>query len=373
MNTKYLFIIIGMIQFLLSACNNKNNNTGITHFAYQETENGKWGIISVEGEIVVPPTFSNVATAVADGMFYTLEDNGKFELRDIKEPQKIIDIYSSATWFSKGIAFISKKGEGISCIDKNGNILYKLPSNIVAVLGPTNDMAVVRNNEGKYGYINTQGKIMIPCKYQRAYPYHNEYALVMEDEENIFFIDTKGNKITSMNGDNKEETLFFINEHISLWNQGIWDEVIPYVVDRNKFGLKKINGDIIVPADDKYKTITCVYNGFCIYQTDNGCGIMNTSGQTVIKDKYTFISACNPNHSQTFVACMDDNKYGILSMQEEQLCPFVYDNIIPIESTSSFLGIKDKKLFLISKTGEIKDEFYNLNDKPGSMALSGIQ
>ena len=43
------------------------------------------------------------------------------------------------------------------------------------------------------------------------------------------------------------------------------------------------------------------------------------------------------------------------------------------KSTSSFLGIKDKKLFLISKTGEIKDEFYNLNDKPGSMALSGIQ
>ena len=372
MRTKYLLIIGMIISFLLSACGGKNSADGITHFAYQETENGKWGIISVEGEVVMPPTFSNITTAVADEMFYTLNDNDDLELRNIKDPKKIIDTYSSATWFSKGIAYTSKKGERISCIDKQGNVLYQLPSDIVVAMAPGNNMVVIKNKEGKYGYINVQGEFIIPCKYQLAYPYHNEYALVMEDEENIYFIDKKGHKVAEINGDNKEETLYFIYNHISLWNHGIWEGVIPYVADGNKFGLKKINDDIIVPADEKYKAITCVYNGFCIYQTDNGYGIMDKSGETVINDRYTFIGACNPNHSQTFVACLDNDKCGILSLQEEQLCPFVYDNIIPIENSSFFLGIKDKELYIISKTGNIKKEFYNLNDKPGSFALSNI-
>lgn len=372
MRINYLFII-GMVSFLLSACSSKNSANGITHFAYQETENGNWGIISVEGEIVVPPIFHNITTAVTDGMFYTLNGNNDFELRNIDEPQKIVDIYSSATWFSEGIAYTSKKGERISCIDKQGNILYQLPSDIVTVAAPANGMAVIKNEEEKYGYINLQGEIIVPCKYQLAYPYHNEYALVMEDEENIYFIDTKGNKVTELCGDNKEETRYFIYNHISLWNHGIWDDVIPYVVDGNKFGLKKINGDIIVPANDKYKAITCSYNGFCIYQTANGYGIMNKFGETVVNDKYTFISACNSNNSQTFIACNDDEKYGISSMHEELLCPFSYDNIISIENSSYYLGIKDKSLFIISETGEIKKDFYNLNDKPGSLAISDIQ
>lgn len=363
MKTKYIFILGIIISFFLSACNSKDDLGAMTHFAYQETQNGKWGIMGINGEIVVPPTFQGMPTPVSDGMFFVPRQDDTYELHSMEDPQKIIDAnYTKVTNFSEGKAFVVREGENISCIDKNGDILFQLPPNITVAFSFINGLAPIQRDDNLMGYIDSEGKNVIPFQYILGTHFLEEYAVAVfeNDRENIYVIDKKGNKITRINGDVQEETQSTIGANISIWNYGIFNGVVPYVANGSDFGLKNINGEIILPASSQYKTISRSWGGYCIYQTEQGCGIMDDSGKILIKDKYSLISSCNINNNKIFIACID-KKWGILSMDEKQLCPFEYDYIIGIFNSSKFVAVRDKKFFLITKTGEIERRFNNIN------------
>ena len=360
MKTKY-FLFIGMIiSFFLSACGNTNGNNSseVTHFAYQEVENGKWGFMSVEGEVVVQPTFQGMPTPVTDDMFFVPRQDGTYELHNINEPEKIINAnYTDVSSFSEGKAFVTRKGENISCIDKKGNILFALSQDIKTAFVFLNKRSLVINEEEKWGYVDINGKIIIPCKYFFSTSFMNNHAVVVEDEENIYLIDDNGNKITAVNADNKPETFFSIKDNLVAWAGDINNGVIPYVADGG-FGLKNAENSIVVPANPKYQLITSSIYGYYIYRTENGYGVMDGTGKEIIKDKYPVISNFNLNNNGIFTACIDD-KWGILSINnEKQLCPFEYDYITAISNNSSyFIGMKNRMFYLITKNGEIKKQF----------------
>lgn len=48
-------------------------------------------------------------------------------------------------------------------------------------------------------------------------------------------------------------------------------------------------------------------------------------------------------------------------MDEKQLCPFSYEHIIGFPQSSHFIAIKDGRTLLITKTGEVKRQFYRIN------------
>lgn len=359
MKAKYVFFLGMMISFLLSACNTKSDLEDITHFSYQETENGKWGIMDTNGKIVVQPMFQEMPTPVSDDMFFVPRKNGTYELRNIKEPEKIIDAnYTGITYFFKGRAFVTREGEAISCIDKKGNTLYKLPSNIKGATGWSDNSAAIINEEAKVGYIDATGKIIIPCQYWFGSTFKNSYAMVMKNPETAYIIDKQGNRVVDINEDNEKATITSIVEYSSTWLYGIYNGIIPYVANGG-FGLKNIKGEVVMPANEKYKKISRSYGGYCGYQTENGCGIMDDSGKILIKDKYDLIGNIDGNN-KTFTACID-NKWGILSMNEEILCPFEFDLVSQIINSSYFIGQKNKKLVLMTKRGEVKAAFHNVN------------
>lgn len=364
MRTKY-FLFIGMIiSFFLSACGNTsaNNSSEVTHFAYQEAENGKWGIMSVEGEVVIQPTFQGMPTPVTDDMFFVPRQDGTYELHNINEPEKIINAnYTDVSSFSEGKAFVTRKGENISCIDKKGNILFALSQDIKTAFVFLNKRSLVINEEEKWGYVDINGKIIIPCKYLFSTSFMNNHAVVVEDEENIYLIDDNGNKITAVNADNKPETIFSIRDNLVAWAGDISNGVIPYVADGG-FGLKNAEKNIVVPANPKYQLITSSIYGYYIYRTENGYGVMDGTGKEIIKDKYPVISNFNLNNNGIFTACIDD-KWGILSINsEKQLCPFEYDYITAISNNSSyFIGMKNRMFYLITKNGEIKKQFKQIS------------
>ena len=365
MKTRY-FLFIGMIiLFFLSACGNTNanNSSEVTHFAYQEVENGKWGFMSVEGEVVVQPTFQDMPTPVTDDMFFVPRQDGTYELHNINEPEKIINAnYTDVSSFSEGKAFVTRKGENISCSDKKGNVLFTLSQSFIGASTFSNGYSIVyAKDELGYlecGYIDSKGTLIVPCQYEYASYFRNERAFVLSENSQFLLIDKKGTKLTSINSDNSRETILCIRLNGEIW-AAIEDDIIPYVAN-GAFGLKNMNGQIIMEATPKYEVITRSWNGYRIYKTENGYGIMDNLGKELIKDKYSFIGTCNTNNSKTFVACID-NKWGILSMNEKQLCPFSYEHIIGFPQSSHFIAIKDGRTLLITKTGEVKRQFYRIN------------
>lgn len=376
---KYVFFIGMFISFLLSACSNEKGDIEITHFAYQETENGKWGIMSIEGKIVVAPTFQSMPTPVTEGCFWVSKPDGTYELHNINTPKEIVDDrYTDIMAFNEGKALVTKIGEkNIICIDKKGNKLFELPEGIKAARCFHDGMAAVVEQNGDIGYIDQNGTIVIPCQYQLAHSFKNDYAIVVSvnrkfietfaDENlgaNCSIINKDGKHITDITADNSLETLNIMFESLenNLWRAGTigTDYITPYI-EKGGHGLKTLKDNIIVPADTKYKIISSPLGDYCIFQTENGYGIMDKKGQIVVQDKYDRISMIRKN--ELFIACKNA-KWGILSMDEKQICPFNFD-FVSSTSGQYFIGINkegDNLIYkLITKSGEIKKTFWKMS------------
>ncbi len=112
--------------------------------------NGKWGFINAEGKLVIKPQF-DWATDFIGGMA-KVEKDGKFALIGTKG-QLITDWYDRIFFFSE-------------------------------------ERAVVMKN-GKWGYIDVNGRLVIPMIYDRAFAFSDGKAMVIKGDS-IFIIDKDG-------------------------------------------------------------------------------------------------------------------------------------------------------------------------------------
>lgn len=359
MNTKYLFIIIGIIQLLLSACNNKNNNTGITYFAYQETENGKWGFVTNEGEVVVPPIFQSMPTAVTDDMFFVSRQDGTYELHNINEPEKIIDAnYISVGAFSNGLApVVTKEERNISYINKEGEKVFNLPNDIIQASTFIENKAIIIDNNNKFGMIDTKGNIVIPIQYRVAIPSRDGHILVMNENQEIYYINGNGEKIYNIT-DNNGENLDYVRDFFEIWVNGTSENLAPYVTSKGAWGIQNINGKIIVEANEKYKRIVMRDDGYSIFTTDKGDGIMDSKGNIIVKDKYESINYCNKEY---FIA-QQGNEYAILSINEKKVIPQTFSDILSIDR-NYIIGICNGKSILLNRKCKKLGEYSMLSDK----------
>ena len=73
-----------------------------------------------------------------------------------------------------------KAEQGKPClIDYNGNICLNPRITVDTLSYPANGLAVVGKN-GKYGYINESGRLVIPMTFKKAYPFaENGLAFVV--------------------------------------------------------------------------------------------------------------------------------------------------------------------------------------------------
>ncbi len=160
-----LILLILMFSFLnlpyksnnITRAYNANNNVEL----YPIKQNGKWGYINKLGQIVIEPKFS------------------------------------MALPFSDGLAFVkTTKSFNFRVIDSNGNIVLKLPLEVNIPnknSGYSEDLAPVSVN-GKYGFINTNGEVVINFQYDFAEAFSDGLALVKKDGK-YGFIDKEGKSV----------------------------------------------------------------------------------------------------------------------------------------------------------------------------------
>lgn len=80
-------------------------------------------------------------------------------------------------------------------------------------LYPFSEGLAAVKKDGKFGYINTKGELVIPCQYQYAGSFKEGLACVVKDEEdnNISFIDAKGKML---------HTKYPFNSYYYVWATG---------------------------------------------------------------------------------------------------------------------------------------------------------
>lgn len=160
--------------------------------------NGKFGYIDQNGKEVIRPQYDfaypfseGLAKVEKNGKYGFIDSKGRlavdFQFKDFEIQIKEIDptqpskptfrngYYDATGFFNKGYAVVSK-GNKMGIIDQEGNVVVPIKYDFVNQPAE-NGLVLVRNN-WKYGYVNLEGKEVIPPFYEEAMSFSHGLAAV---------------------------------------------------------------------------------------------------------------------------------------------------------------------------------------------------
>lgn len=152
----------------------------------------RYGYIDLKGEYVLPLQWGN-AESFHEGLAVVANDEGDHGYIN-KMGQLVIPCkYGSAGYFCDGLApvwdnFICQGGY----IDKNGKIVIPQKEDWDDILEFREGLALVRNKNKKWGYVDTKGTIVIPFEWEKVGWFGEGYAPVWNAEGKCGYIDKKG-------------------------------------------------------------------------------------------------------------------------------------------------------------------------------------
>lgn len=267
---------------------------------------GNWGYINTTGEEVVPCQYSDYtpASKFSEGLAYVRMGNDIGYLNH--EGQEVIPFnYISAYPFSEGLAkvrrrdashdeFINKEGETVLLCSFAGMGDSKFIEGLLPV-----------KMDGKWGYINTNGDIVIPCKYDYAFSFSEGLARI-EQNGRIGFINTEGEEVIPS----------------SFSQAGNFSDGRAYVTfDNILWGYINTSGEIIIPI--QYQWAQEFSEGLAAVRNDSGYGYINTAGDVVIDFKYEL--ALSFSEGLAWVEIGD--KLGCINSNGYLIIPFQYENV----------------------------------------------
>lgn len=339
---QYNLVFIVIVYSLLAGCQQAVQIEGLP---FRQSIQQGWGIINTEGEIIVPPgEYTNSPSAVINGR-YTVETPDSFlQLYDIHHPQKPIipKKFVQIGFFFDNITLAQERKESpLLLINRNGQTVSVLdfPSTgqIVKAHNFSDGRALIMTSENKYGYIDTQGKLIIPPIYSEASDFNEGKAIVgiqnESGETGVQVIDTKG------------KVLFALQHHNSLYANRYSDELLlSYSQDTRQWSYLDEKGYTQLYLPDSIHGALPFEKGAAIITTPNGFGLMNRKGETVLSPHYRNIQIVGKKQ----VALYDNKKWSLYNWEEKKFILTELDTVpvfLPsgmgiIKTNNRYYGIK---------------------------------
>ena len=245
-------------------------------------------------------------------------------------------------------------------------------------------LAVVRDENGKYGFMNEEGKEIIPCKYDNAHAFQKNglaaVAKIVERDSqgrDLFkwgYINRKGKEVISLKYDEISEARFEENGLCAVAKEGelskagdiiyFWgfineegEEVIPCQYSEVRFdrwncdGLRCVGKKVKMGSD---QTISWLY------------GVINEKGEEVIPFEYEDIRVSDSKlfAAEKKTAADTDGigiyKWGFINQKNEIVIPFEYDDVD---------AFADNGLAAVCKKTEDDQEQWGFIDQNGTMVI----
>lgn len=259
-------------------------------YLYPAKQNGKWGYLNSKNVWIIPPRFE-------DGNF-TLFKNDRAYISTFcgeKTEAYFIDTKGTAVFSVKSNSIIGQFAENkawsyspdspgkIDCIDTNGKQIF---TNVTT----DNDYTKYRSRsifsenclavkkEGKWGYIDSTGKWIIPPIYEDAYPFSEGYAIVSKNKK-YGYVDTNGNIKIQFQFDSakpfSENLAFVLND--KQWS----------IIDKQ--GMQYTSKTYMTHSvvKDSLEQNWIFHNGLACVSDGAFWGYIDKTGNYIIEPKYT--------------------------------------------------------------------------------------
>ena len=332
------------------------------------TSNGKMGAIDIQGNVIIPCEY-DIVDDCSGGMLrvyngtYTEAEGG---IRVITEGCKgkwgfvnkdgelaVPLMYDSAWDFSCGRTFVEKNGKW-GCIDTTGTVVIPFKYDYVRS-NYCDDVALVytgtmrngrpdqgtfyyidldgnvifktskwsqRFNEGlacvcvdgKYGYIDTTGKLVIKAQWDDAGTFYNGFAWVRSGTKTSI-IDTTGKVVAKVQADNLQSVGSFSEEMAYIWSKDY------------RYGFINAKGKVIVPCI--YRFVGKFHNGHAYVENeDRKYGIIDKNGKFTVPCKWDGMMDCGDYFRvQKFSGSNIGGKYGLIDGNGNVVLDCIYSTI----------------------------------------------
>ncbi|MBL7810726.1 MAG: WG repeat-containing protein [Bacteroidetes bacterium] len=321
---------------------------GVTHIPFKEHKEDRWGLISLDGKVVVTNEWIEQPSPVVAGYTRVKNSKGKFEYYKIEpKPVQVGDAFKSTSPHSEGLAAVVPENGPVAYVDENIKIVFEvktLEGKEVEEAGNFKDgLARFRNSEGKYGFIDKSGAVVISAIYDRAEPFSDGLALVSKRSKNTNefengFINRKGSVVIKLQS--------------GVEYKSSSEGYIAYSDDKEhkQWGFINQEGEKVIKARDKYTFVGPFVDGYCTFSDGSLQGIMNKKGEEVIRPKYKFalyfngLVLINDASSEE-----SDSKYGYVNLDGSEVIRPQYDKAFPFIDKCAFVKENERYDVIDSK------------------------
>lgn len=283
-----LHVVTILSLFAAVACNNSGSNNSLPEIEavpYMETEGGRYGFFSAsDGEILcsdeIKVDLGKSISPVVNGVFRVQTTDGCQYYTNPNKPEKTsVSHYMRGGFYTDNcIPVVTGQGKPISLVDIKGDEIAKLEESIVCVNSYFSDgLLLFKNQESKYGYMDNNGKIVIPAKFTYAQPFNEGVAVVSDTEDDkpakeYFIIGTNGKTVAELKFDN-------LDMSVPVFFDGV-------LVCGNRVIGK--DGKLLFRTPSKWDYVSPYNGGYANYQEEGSFGITDKKGEVVIKAKYDY-------------------------------------------------------------------------------------
>lgn len=358
-------------------------------------EDGRWGLIDMEGNPLIGDEFKKKPSVAINGMFCVKNSDGLFEFYTAeKDFKQIGDEYLEVGYFSEGLAPVVKKDSRITYINRKGEVIFELtkykddpivsansfeygialiktasgkegcinikgefvvPPIYSSIYYAGDNTLLVKNEKDKFGYINYKGEVLIELKYSDGRAFNKNGYTIVEKEGKKILINLKGHEILEIQ--DGMNILSFEDENLMPCSIG--GESFCYI---NKSGEKVIKLPSNISEADNFS------NGYAIYMNEDlDYGIINKKGEIIIRAKYDELKMYDD-----VILYKDKQEWGFISYSGEVIKRACYKEVAPFWEGYNTTFAKDgEEWILINRKGEeVKKKdmpnIYNLFDFYGN-------
>ena len=273
-------------------------------------KNGKYGVVSEKGAIILPLIYSNI-NSNKNG--YTVKLNEKAGLFN-SEGKEIIPISYSLVYTSKiddNIPIVAKLNGKEGYINTKNE--WVIPPTYLYAFDFQQGVAIVKKGRN-YMYINLKGEPVIQDFDNYVIePSDNTYIVGVRKECKYMVYDLNGNLLDTYDGfiNNWSGNAIFGVKKGGKWGyiDGYGKVIVPFEYEEvnnfseglasvrkdGKWGYINPKNEIVIPIEFTNKEVGFFKNGGAEYYTDSGAGLINLKGEIIAEPKYDSIEYVNGN------------------------------------------------------------------------------
>lgn len=342
---QFQLLLLLLLFGLLSCQPAKDSVEGLP---FRSSTDGHWGLIATDGSVLAADTtFAQKPSAVVNGLFSLPDGKGFFQLYGIDHPAQPVSPrrFARIGHFFEGVTLAQETPESpILIIDREGRNVastHQYPQyDIVLAHNFCDARALIATREGKYGYIDTQGKMIIPPLYDHAYDFCNGVAVVgltnKEGENGYQVIDRRGN------------VLFGIQLANSLLDSQFSNGLLMYKeLNTGHCCYLDKEGLPLIYLPENVREAYRFNHEMAVFQTTTGTGIIDRKGNVLIPANYENAIVAGKGK----VGLQTDGKWAIAEPNEKFLCKFEYDSIGTFYDSGLAVAQRHGAYLLIDRNG----------------------